>query len=132
MNDIPNSGGRSFDQQVTFLSVSDLERSTVFYTETLRLSPVLAQEDCRIFAVSNTAFVGVCLRPEAVDPTGVIVTLVTDDVDRWHDRLVAAGVACEKAPTLNERYNIYQALYRDPDGYLIEIQRFLEPEWPAV
>jgi catechol 2,3-dioxygenase-like lactoylglutathione lyase family enzyme len=132
MSDFRHSGGRSFDQQVTFLSVSDLERSTLFYTDTLGLSPVLAQEDCRIFAVSNTAFLGVCLRPEAVDSTGVIVTLVTDDVDGWHDRLVTSGVACERAPNLNERYNIYQAFYRDPDGYLIEIQRFLDPEWPAV
>ena len=121
----------SFDQQVTFLSVSDLERSTAFYADTLGLTPVLDQGDCRIFAVSTTAFMGVCLRPDAVDPVGVIVTLVTEDVDGWHERLVKAGVTCEKAPNHNERYDIYQAFYRDPDGYLIEVQRFFDPEWPA-
>lgn len=121
----------SFDQQVTFLSVSDLERSTAFYAGALGLTPVLDQEDCRIFAVSTTAFVGICLRPDAVHPVGVIVTLVTDDVDEWHERLVAAGVTCERAPNHNDHYDIYQAFYRDPDGYLIEIQRFFDPGWPA-
>ena len=120
----------SFDQQVTFLSVSDLERSAAFYAGTLGLTQVLDQGDCRIFAVSKTAFVGICVRPDAVDPTGVIVTLVTDDVDGWHERLAAAAVVCERPPNRNERYAIYQAFYRDPDGYLIEIQKFLDPEWP--
>jgi len=122
----------SFDQQVTFLAVSDLERSTAFYAGTLGLEPVLDQEDCRILALSTTAFVGLCLRPDAVDTTGIVVTFVTDEVDRWHELLVEAGVVCEKAPNRNERYNIYQAFYRDPDGYLIEIQQFLDPGWPAV
>ena len=70
------------------------------------------------------------VRPDAVDPTGVIVTLVTDDVNGWHERLAAAAVVCERPPNRNQRYAIYQAFYRDPDGYLIEIQQFLDPEWP--
>jgi catechol 2,3-dioxygenase-like lactoylglutathione lyase family enzyme len=121
----------SFDQQVTFLSVADLERSTTFYADTLGLALVLDQGDCRIFAVAASAFVGVCMRPDAVLPDGVILTLVTDDVDGCHARLVASGVTCERAPSLNRQYRIYQAFYRDPDGYLIEIQRFLDPAWPA-
>ncbi len=119
-----------FEQQVTFLSVTDLDRSTKFYRDTLRLPLVLDQGDCRIFEITVTAFVAVCLRPDHVDPTGIIVTLVTDAVDEWHDRLTASGVTCDRPPNLNERYNIYQAFYRDPDGYLVEIQRFNDPAWP--
>lgn len=131
MRDIPTTGSPGFDQQVTFVSVSNLERSTRFYGNILGLPLVLDQRDCRIFAVSTQAFIGVCLRPDSVDPTGVVVTLVTDDVDGWHDRLIEAGVVCEKTPNHNEWYDIYQAFYRDPDGYLIEIQRFFDPGWPA-
>ena len=120
---------RSFDQQITFLSVSDLERSSVFYRATLGLDLILDQGDCRIFEVTPTAYVGLCARPDGVDPAGIIVTLVTDEVDAWHERLTHAGAKCERPPTHNEKYRLYQAFYRDPDGYLIEIQQFLDPAW---
>ncbi len=119
-----------FDQQVTFVSVADLDRSTSFYRDALGLRLVLDQSDCRIFEVTPTAFVAACVRVDTVSPDGIIVTLVTDDVDGWHDRLLAAGVPCERPPNHNEKYHLYQAFYRDPDGYLIEIQRFLDPAWP--
>ena len=119
-----------FDQQVTFILVADLERRSHFYGQALGLELVLDQGDCRIFRASSTAFVGICERADRGDPNTVLVTLVTDDVDGYHQGLVAAGVPCEKVPQHNEKYNVYHAFYRDPDGYLIEVQRFLDPAWP--
>lgn len=119
-----------FDQQVTFLLVADLEVSSRFYRQSLGLELVLDQLDCRIFRVSSTAFLGICERAERGDPNTVLVTLVTDNVDACHRDLVVAGVPCEKEPQLNSKYNVYHAFYRDPDGYLIEVQRFLDPAWP--
>ncbi len=121
-----------WDQQVTFLLVSDLERSTRFYRDVLGLEPVLDQGDCRIFGTTPTAFLGICERTERGDPGSILFTLVTADVDGRHQALVDAGAVCEKAPQHNEKYNVYHAFYRDPDGYLIEIQRFLDPAWPAA
>lgn len=72
---------------------------------------------------------GICERPGATATEGVIVTLVTDDVDGWHIRLTEQEVLCEKAPAYHSKYSIYQAFYRDPDGHLIEIQRFDDPAW---
>ena len=120
----------SFDQQITFLPVSDLERSSAFYGDVLGLPLVLDQGDCRIYQISATAFVGVCQRTERGDMNGLLVTLVTDDVDGWHERLVSAGVQCDRPPRRNDTYRLYQAFYRDPDGYTIEVQRFLDPAWP--
>ena len=40
-------------------------------------------------------------------------------------------VYLEKPPTLHPDFNIYHCIVRDPNGYLIEIQRFLDPAWPA-
>ena len=119
-----------FDQQVTFLLVADLQVSSRFYQKSLGLELVLDQGDCRIFRVSSTAFIGICERAERGDPNTVLVTLVVDDVEARHRELVAAGVRCEKEPQLNDKYNVYHAFYRDPDGYLIEVQRFLDPAWP--
>lgn len=121
-----------FDQLVTFLLVTNLERSTDFYRDVLGLELVLDQGDCRILQVTDTAFIGICERKGQRDPAGVLVTLVTGDVDGRHRALVAAGVSCEKEPQLNATYNVYHAFYRDPDGFLIEIQRFLDPAWPST
>jgi hypothetical protein len=33
----------------------------------------------------------------------------------------------EKPPAANPRYNIYHCFLRDPNGYLLEIRRFLHP-----
>jgi len=57
-------------------------------------------------------------------PDGVIVTLVTSEVERVCADLEAAGVAFEQGPRFNPEYAITHAFLRDPDGYLVEIQRF--------
>jgi catechol 2,3-dioxygenase-like lactoylglutathione lyase family enzyme len=43
--------------------------------------------------------------------------------------LQAHGVEITKPPTYNERYQIYHLFARDPNGYLVEIQRFEDPRW---
>lgn len=118
-----------FAQQVTFLYTSDLAATAHFYEEIIGLPLVLDQGNCRIYRVSADGFLGFCQRAGAT-PTGVIVTFVTQNVDGWHKQLAARGVIFEKAPTFNPDYNIYHAFLRDPNGYLLEIQRFCDPAWP--
>ena len=115
-------------QLITFLATRDLARTADFYERILGLPLARDQGDCRIYRVNENAFVGFCARANAPEnPSGVILTLVTDAVDEWHARLSAQGVVFEKPPTLNERYHIYHCFLRDPNGCLIEIQRFEEP-----
>lgn len=54
----------------------------------------------------------------------MIVTSVADDVDGWCDRIASEGGSIERGPGHNDRFGIYHAFLRDPDGHLIEIQRF--------
>lgn len=120
-----------FDQQVTFLYTRDLGATARFYEQMLGLGLVLDQGTCRIYRISTDGFLGFCQRVEALEhPAGVIVTLVTEDVDGWHARLAARGVSFEKAPAFNPDYNIYHCFLRDPNGYLLEIQSFRDPAWP--
>ncbi len=117
----------SFDQQITFLNTRDLARTADFYERVLGLALVRDQGDCRIYRASDKAFIGFCERTSAPEPHGVILTFVTDAVDEWYSRLTAQGVAFDKPPTHNPRYRIYHCFLRDPNGYVLEIQRFDEP-----
>jgi catechol 2,3-dioxygenase-like lactoylglutathione lyase family enzyme len=127
-----------FEQQVTFLYVRDLARSRAFYEQTLELPLVLSQGVACIYRVGpGDAFLGICLSSAVQQaplpdraPLGVIFTFVTQDVDGSYETLKAKGVVFEKVPAINAQYQIYNCFFRDPDGYLLEIQRFLSPQWP--
>ena len=64
-------------------------------------------------------------------PESFLLTLCTDDVEDWHERLVEAGVHVDQAPQHNPDYLITHAFYRDPAGYRVEIQRFDDPDWAS-
>lgn len=119
------------NQQVTFLYTRDLAGTAVFYEDVLGLPLVLDQGSCRIYRVSGDAFLGFCQRAQAPEePQGIIFTFVTTAVDTWYDYLVARGQTPEKAPLLNQTYNVYHFFLRDPNGYLLEFQEFRDPAWP--
>jgi len=123
----------SIQQQVTFLYTRDLAATARFYEELLCLKLALDQGDCRIYRVSRDGYLGFCQRHAIPERSaGVIFTLVTQEVDEWYRYLSDRGVNFEKPPTLNPKYDIYHCFLRDPNGYLIEIQRFLDSSWPGV
>jgi catechol 2,3-dioxygenase-like lactoylglutathione lyase family enzyme len=127
-------------QQVTFLYTNDPGRSFSFYEDVVGLPLVLDQGPARIYRTGGDAYLGICETSEvqqgpAADrkPGGVIFTFVCRtpaEVDVWHGYLNSRGVAFETPPALNKRHNIYSCFFRDPDGYLLEIQAFLDPAWP--
>lgn len=126
----------TFDYPLVFFYTRDLARTASFYEGTLGLTLVRDQGACRIYRVGASGVIGFCERastpaqPEGEPvglPTGVILTLVAADVDGWHDRLRAADVPIEHPPKHNPAYQIYHFFFRDPNGYLLEIQRFDTP-----
>ena len=114
-----------FDAQITFLHVADLQRSAGFYGGVLGLELVRDQGACLIYRATGRSYLGVCSHRTS-EPGGVIVTLVTDDVDGWAERLSAVGYECE-GPAHDERFALYHLFVRDPDGHHVEIQRVDEP-----
>jgi len=119
------------DQSITWVYTADLDGTCAFYSEKLGLPLVYDQGLCRLFRWSPTSFLGVCqVRPgRDVEPKGVVITLVTPDVDGWHRRLLANGVAPDGTPQRSERFNVYSFFARDPNGYRLEFQTFLDPAW---
>lgn len=116
---------------ITFLKTRDLETTTGFYTTILGFDYVLDQGSCRIFRICPSCYLGFCLTEGETGSGEVIITLEVADVDSYCAALEASGVEIEVRPRLNPKYQIYQMFIRDPNGYLVEIQRFLDPRWHA-
>jgi catechol 2,3-dioxygenase-like lactoylglutathione lyase family enzyme len=121
----------NIDQQVTFLYCHDLVKTAKFYEQVIGFELVLDQGGCRIYRVCEDSFLGFCqrvgIRP---NPEGIVYTFVTEDVNGWYEFLKGRGVDLVKAPEENPTYNIYHFFFRDPNGYMLEVQKFLDPRWP--
>jgi catechol 2,3-dioxygenase-like lactoylglutathione lyase family enzyme len=131
------------EQQITFLYTENLAACCRFYAEVLCLPLVQEQARCTIFATTpgQRSFLGICLATgprQGTDATedarrqgGVVLTLVSPAVEAWHGWLVAKGVPVDFPPALSADGRITHFFFRDPAGYLLEIQRFEDPLWPA-
>lgn len=116
---------------IAFLYTVDLEQADAFYRGKLRLPLVADQGTCRIYRICQHACLGLCRARPGREPSarGAIITFVTDDVEGRYAELRNRGVAFESAPAFNPDYNITHCFLRDPDGHLLEIQRFEDPKW---
>lgn len=114
--------------QVLFLPTDDLTNVQAFYTDTLGLPLVRDQGLCRIYQSAPASYIGFCERGYTIPSEfRVVITLLIDDVDGVYNALRAKGVKTESTPSLSEQFNVYQFFLRDPNGYLVEVQRFEEP-----
>jgi catechol 2,3-dioxygenase-like lactoylglutathione lyase family enzyme len=120
------------EAQITFCYTDDLRRTSEFYEDILGLEMVLDQGGCRIYRIRDGAYWGFCEREGGAKPDGIVLTLVTPDVDAWYRDLSGRGVVFEKTPASNPRFGIYHCFLRDPNGYLLEIQRFDDPRWSST
>lgn len=118
---------RKITGQITFIHSNNLKVTREFYTEKLGLILARDQGSCLIFQVTETAYLGFCEHIEPLEPgRKVILTLVSNDVDKWYEYLKNIGVEIMAPPKASPLYGIYHFFMKDPDGYLIEIQRFDE------
>lgn len=118
---------------ITWVYTSDLAGTAKFYAETIGLAVAMEQKGTSIFHVGRDGFLGVCtVRPgRSIEPKGVVITLVVDDVDAWYERLTSAGLRMQK-PLENPEFDIYHFFATDPNGYLLEFQTFRDPRWRAM
>jgi predicted enzyme related to lactoylglutathione lyase len=113
---------------ISFYPCHDLAATADFYGRDLRLKLARDQGSCLIFQAAGRGYLGFCHHDGALPKhLGLIITLLIDDVDGAYQRLRSLNVEVEDKPKVNEHYGIYHFFARDPSGYRVEIQRFLEP-----
>lgn len=118
------------DYAITFFYYPDIHAVTDFYERVLGFELVLDQGLARIYRIAPNSYFGIVdgnrghLRHQ--DRSAVLLTIVAEDVERWHARLDELGVS-----GLTEvRRGTYcdHFFFEDPAGYALEIQRFHNPD----
>ena len=113
------------------INVSDLDRSTDFYTKALGLQEkgkydlghmheVLVGSEGDAVSILLVKYTGRTDAPEIGTGFEKIV-LACDDVAGTYERAMAEGATSQLEPRTIEAMGLTVAMVRDPDGYLIEI-----------
>lgn len=116
-----------WSDNIVFFGTDDLEATHLFYTKSLHLHLERDQGLCRIYRVPGGGGLGFCSHmPVVHQPKSPILTLITEDVNAVYDQLKKAHLEVEHPPQKNERFGIYHFFLRDPNGYSVEVQKFLD------
>jgi len=116
-----------FKEFITFLGTKDLQATSRFYKNILGLTVYRDQGICLIFNINTQSKIGFCIHMSVIhEEKSPIITLVTENVDELYNKLISMGVEIKEKPKKNQKFNIYHFFFKDPNGYTIEIQNFLD------
>ena len=122
------------DYTITFFYYEDLAEPARFYERVLGFELVLDQAMARIYRVAGRCYFGIVDGNKGhlchQDRSAVLLTIVTQDVKGWHERLRRAGVP--KLTEIRRGAYLEHFFFEDPAGYAIEIQRFHDPAVAAL
>ena len=111
--------------QISWVYTDELESAASFYAQILGFECSRDEGDARLFKTGDSSFIGVCrtFDDRVVEPKGGMISIVTDDVDAWYQRLLDKGLVI-KPPHRLEQFGITSIFVEDPNGYRIEFQQF--------
>ena len=111
---------------ITFIYVRDLPGAERFYADVLGLTLAIDQGWSKIFRICDGAHVGLVDETRGMNrwaedkPVQLCIRVV--DVDAWHGYLRQRAVADQSEIFQNDALGIRAFVFRDPEGYQIEIQ----------
>lgn len=115
---------------ITFFYYKDLARAVEFYDKVMGFKLVQDQRWAKIYRVNGDAYMG-CVdgsigyhKPSDEKP--VMLTVIVDDPDAWYEHFKKHKVETLNEPHDDKELNLRIFLLRDPEGYVIEIQKFYE------
>ncbi|MEP2531525.1 VOC family protein [Shimia sp.] len=117
--------------QISWVYCTNLAETVPFYRDLLGLRIERDAGVAMIFETVPGAFIGVCeaFGDREVTPSGGMITILVNGVaavDAWYDRVLSANTPTKGAPERIERFGIYSFFCMDPNGYVIEVQTFLD------
>lgn len=130
VEDEANASLESFGLQAAnvFLYYQDLDSATQFYTGTLGLELVSDHGMAKIIRVAERSYITLVDASvgmhTATEPKTVAIALITDQLDEWYTYLTTIGVAMKYDFKPKEGSAHDGFVITDPEGYLLEFERF--------
>lgn len=111
---------------ITFLGTEDLKKTEEFYTEYLGFKLFKDQGKCQIYKVPGGGMIGFCSHIQVItSKKSPIITFIINNVDEMYEHLIKKGLKIQERPQENSYFPIYHFFLQDPNGYTVEIQKFL-------
>ena len=114
---------------ITWLYYRDLPRAQRFYENIMNFNMEVDQGWSKIYKIREGAYLGLVdgahgyHKANNIKP--VILCLNVEDADQWHKKLKKNGLEIEEKPQESTRLKIKVFMFKDPEGYTIEIQETL-------
>jgi predicted enzyme related to lactoylglutathione lyase len=114
---------------ITWLYYRDLPRAMEFYEKVMGFTLNVDQGWSKIYRIRDGAYVGLVDgahgHHKANNIKPVILCLNVDDADAWHSKLKRNGLRIEEQPRESKRLGIRVFMFKDPEGYTVEVQQTL-------
>ncbi|AZR73374.1 glyoxalase [Anoxybacter fermentans] len=118
-----------WDGLIAFYGTNDLEKTDQFYRKILGLTLYKDLKTRRIYNVPGGGKLGFCSHmPVVKENKNPIITLLAIHVNEMYNRLLKAGITIPEPPKEDRGFKIHHFFIKDPNGYTVEICRFLEEE----
>ena len=114
---------------IPWLYYKNLKNAEDFYENIMGFQIEADQGWAKILKIRDGSFIGLVdgekgyHKPNDTKP--VIICLNVFNVDAWYEKLVEKGVHIEKEPKESDTLKIKAFMFKDPEGYVIEIQESL-------
>jgi lactoylglutathione lyase len=116
---------------ITFLYYRDLPAAMRFYEDVLGLPLAIDQGWCKIYRICPGAHVGLVDEARGMNKWAAVkpvqLCIRVPDVDGWYGYARAAGLANLSDLFVDDELGIRAFVFRDPEGYQIEIQSATRP-----
>jgi lactoylglutathione lyase len=116
---------------ITFFSYRELPAALRFYEDVVGLPLAIDQGWCKIYRICPGAHVGLVDEARGMNKWAAVkpvqLCIRVPDVDGWYGYARAAGLANLSDLFVNDELGIRAFVFRDPEGYQIEIQSATRP-----
>jgi lactoylglutathione lyase len=117
--------------QITFTYYNDLEAAAEFYGDVMGFELVIDVGFAKVYRVYGETHVGIVDGKlgsiKAADEKPVMISFIVDDIESWHVYLKERGVDVFQPPMEAAYLKMKTMLFRDPEGYVLEVLEFLTP-----
>ena len=115
---------------ITFFYYDNLKQATKFYGEVMGLTKVIDIPIAKVFKVHGSSHVGLVDGQKGylkyTDDKPVMLSWFSDEIDEWYKYLLEKGVEVDQPPMKQSYLEMKTMLFRDPEGYLLEILQWLK------